>query len=163
MTEDQKKFLTEVETCRLMLLKLVSLYADERQEREDLAQDALLQAWKSWPRFRGEAKFSTWFYRIALNTILTHQRKRRITPAIHPQEELPQVVYASDQSDRQAMYWAIRQLGETDRAIITMHLEGHDHSGISAVFGISGNHVAVKLNRIKKQLTKIIQYEHRNI
>jgi RNA polymerase sigma factor (sigma-70 family) len=160
MTAAQEKFLTEVETCRGILLKLVSSYADEQPEREDLAQDILLQAWKAWPNFRGESKFSTWFYRICLNTILTQQRKRRPPPVLLPREEGIPDPATGDSSDRQALHWGIRQLGETDRAIIIMHLEGYDNTGIAAVFGISNNHVAVKLNRIKKQLTKIIHYEH---
>ena len=81
MTPAQDQFLSQVNTCRFMLLKLVSLYAEDQPGREDLTQDILLQAWKAWPRFRGDAKFSTWFYRICLNTILTHQRKRRPPPA----------------------------------------------------------------------------------
>jgi RNA polymerase sigma-70 factor (ECF subfamily) len=159
MTEAQDKFLTEVETCRPMLFKLVALYADELSGREDLTQDILLQAWKTWPRFRGESKFSTWFYRICLNTILTHQRKRRPPPAVLPREELIPDHSTRDPSDLQDLHKAIRQLGETDRALITMHLDGYDHSGIAAIFGISNNHVAVKLGRIKRQLAKIINYE----
>jgi RNA polymerase sigma factor (sigma-70 family) len=159
MTAAQTKFLTEVETCRLMLLKLVALYADDHPGREDLAQDILLQAWKAWPNFRGDAKFSTWFYRICLNTILTLQRKRRPPLAVLPREELTPDPAATDTADLQALHWGIRQLGETDRALITMHLEGYDHSGIAAVFGISNNHVAVKLGRIKKQLTQLIHHD----
>jgi RNA polymerase sigma factor (sigma-70 family) len=162
MKEDQEKFLVEVRSCRLMLLKLVALYADELPEREDLAQEILLQAWKAWPRFRGEAKFSTWFYRICLNTILTHQRKNR-PQTLPPREDLVAAPATHDTPDLQALHWAIRQLGETDRALITMNLEGYDHTEIAAVFGLSNNHVAVKLNRIKKQLTKLIQNEHGDI
>jgi RNA polymerase sigma-70 factor (ECF subfamily) len=160
MTAAQTEFLTEVQTCRGILLKLVSSYADDQPEREDLAQEILLQAWKAWPNFRGASKFSTWFYRICLNTILTHQRKRRPPPALLPREEgLPDPV-TRDPTDRQALHWGIRQLGETDRALIIMHLEGYDNTDMAAVLGISNNHVAVKLNRIRKQLTKIIHHEH---
>jgi RNA polymerase sigma factor (sigma-70 family) len=163
MTAAQNKFLTEVEACRGILLKLISSYADDEPERQDLAQDILLQAWKAWPNFRGESKFSTWFYRICLNTILTHRRKRHPPPVLLPREEgIPDPV-ARDPSDHQALHWGIRQLGETDRALIIMHLEGYDNTGIAAVFGISNNHVAVKLNRIRKHLTKIIHHEHADI
>jgi len=145
-----------------MLMKLAGLYAEDRFGQEDLAQEILLQAWKAWPKYRGEAKFSTWFYRICLNTILTHQRKQYPRPLVYLREELA-VIAASDDSERQALYWAVRQLGETDRAMIIMHLEGYDNTDMAAVFGISNNHVAVKILRIKKQLTKLIQYEQRRI
>src|ERR1700742_4650012 len=126
MTPTQDKFLPQVNSCRFLLVKLVSLYADDGPGREDLTQDILLQAWKAWPRYRGEAKFSTWFYRISLNTILTHQRNQRPRPTVLPREELIPNPPDRDPSDAQALNWAIRRLGETDRALITMHLEGYE-------------------------------------
>ena len=163
MKADQDKFLAAVGSCRLMLMKLAGLYAEDQFAQEDLAQEILLQAWKAWPNFRGEAKFSNWFYRICLNTILTHRRNQHTKPSTYPLEGLTLPGATTDDQERETLFWAIRQLGETDRAMITMHLEGYDNTDMAAVFGISNNHVAVKILRIKRQLTKLIQYEQQRI
>ncbi|MBL0358075.1 MAG: hypothetical protein IPP72_14940 [Chitinophagaceae bacterium] len=71
----QKEFLEQVRNNQGIIYKLVGLYAGDREEKKDLYQEILLQAWKAWPSFRGEAKFSTWLYRLSLNTIFTQRRK----------------------------------------------------------------------------------------
>jgi RNA polymerase sigma-70 factor (ECF subfamily) len=156
----QTEFLAQLRSNQGIIYKLVGLYASDREEKKDLYQEILLQAWKAWPSFRGEAKFSTWLYRISLNTIFTQQRKvsrieyleslETVSPAVKNLSEAGQ--------DAQRLHKAIRQLAETDRAIISMYLDGYDNTEISAVVGISINHVAVKLHRIKQQLSNLLKY-----
>lgn len=157
MSESQ--FLKAVKNSQGIIYKLVGLYANDAEERKDLYQEVLLQAWKAWPSFRGEAKFSTWLYRICLNTILTQKRKpARIDylDSLEPIEHL-----ATDQSNRQdeveRLRKAIRTLPETDRALVSMHLDGYENSEIAAVLGITVNHVAVKLHRCKQQLANLLK------
>ncbi len=71
----EAQFLEQVRHNQGIIYKLVGLYANDAEEKKDLYQEILLQAWKGWPSFRQEAKFSTWLYRICLNTILTQKRK----------------------------------------------------------------------------------------
>lgn len=137
----------------------MGLYANDTEERKDLYQEVLLQAWKAWPSFRGEAKFSTWLYRICLNTILTQKRKpTRIDylDSLEPVEHL-----ATDQSNRQdeveRLRKAIRKLPETDRALVSMHLDGYDNAEVAMVLGITVNNVAVKLHRCKQQLANLLK------
>jgi RNA polymerase sigma-70 factor (ECF subfamily) len=73
----EQDFLAAVKSNQGIIFKLVGLYAADTEEKKDLYQEVLLQAWKSWPSFRGDAKFSTWLYRICLNTILTQKRKQK--------------------------------------------------------------------------------------
>lgn len=137
-----------------ILYKLVGLYAADQEEKKDLYQEILLQAWRAWPAFRGEAKFSTWLYRISLNTILTQKRKPQ---RVDYKESLdlysPKVAPVSErQMEVDRLRQAIRSLAETDRAIISLHLDGYDNGEIAAMIGITNNNVGVKLHRIKQQL-----------
>ncbi|MGZ5222324.1 MAG: RNA polymerase sigma factor [Chitinophagaceae bacterium] len=155
----EKDFLERVRENQGIIYKLVGLYASDAEEKKDLYQEVLLQAWKGWPSFRGEAKFSTWLYRICLNTILTQKRKANLVDYKDSLEAIsPSVQHSSIQKEEVAgLQKAIRQLSETDRAIISLHFDGYDNGEISEILGITGNHVAVKLHRCKQQLTNLLK------
>ena len=155
----EKDFLEQVRENQGIIYKLVGLYASDAEEKKDLYQEVLLQAWKGWPSFRREAKFSTWLYRICLNTILTQKRKANLVDYKDSLEAIsPSVQHSSIQKEEVAgLQKAIRQLSETDRAIISLHFDGYDNSEISEILGITANHVAVKLHRCKQQLTNLLK------
>jgi RNA polymerase sigma factor (sigma-70 family) len=155
----ETQFLEQVRENQGLIYKLVGLYASDGEEKKDLYQEVLLQAWKAWPHFRGDAKFSTWLYRICLNTILTQKRKANLVEYKESLEAIsPAVQHSSIQKEDMAgLQKAIRQLSETDRAIISLHFDGYDNSEISEILGITGNHVAVKLYRCKQQLTNLLK------
>ncbi|MDX2045573.1 MAG: sigma-70 family RNA polymerase sigma factor [Chitinophagaceae bacterium] len=157
MSESQ--FLEQVRASQGIIYKLVGLYAADAEEKKDLYQEVLLQAWKGWPSFRGEAKFSTWLYRICLNTILTQKRKNSLVDYKESLESIsPSVQHSSIQrEDGVNLQKAIRRLAETDRAIISMHLDGYENTEIADMLGISANHVAVKLHRCKQQLANLLK------
>ena len=156
----EAQFLEAIKNSQGIIYKLVGLYANDAEERKDLYQEVLLQAWRSWSLFRGEAKFSTWLYRICLNTILTQKRK---VSRIDYMESLETVAHlatdASSQRKEEAerLRRAIRTLPETDRALISMHLDGYENAEIAQVLGITVNHVAVKLHRCKQQLANFLK------
>jgi RNA polymerase sigma factor (sigma-70 family) len=150
-------FLQQIRDNQGIIFKLVNLYARDKEEQKDLCQEIIYQAWKGWSSFRGEAKFSTWLYRISLNTLLTYQRKAK--PIRYQDlESLDYSVYAEVGAGEEArlLYKAIRSLPETERALISMHLDGYEHAEISSMAGITENHVAVKLHRIKSKLKQIL-------
>ncbi len=152
-------FLEQVRQNQGIIYKLVGLYATDAEEKKDLYQEIVLQAWKGWPSFRQEAKFSTWLYRICLNTILTQRRKQHRIDYKDSLESISPAVQNKvvQQEDVMRLQLAIRQLAETDRAIISMHLDGYDNPEIGDMMGISNNHVAVKLHRIKQQLSQLLK------
>lgn len=154
----EAKFLEQVRQNQGIIFKLVGLYANDAEEKKDLYQEVLLQAWKSWPSFRQEAKFSTWLYRICLNTIFTQKRKKHQVDYKDSLEPISPVIQnnAAQKEDAARLRQAIRQLPETDRAIISMYLDGYDNAEVGEVLGISNNHVAVKLHRIKQQLGNLL-------
>jgi RNA polymerase sigma-70 factor (ECF subfamily) len=138
--------------------RIAGLYTVHPDDRKDLEQEMLLQAWQGWSRFRGEAKFSTWLYRIALNTALTWNRRpaivRTTTEGELPDTGSDEPIRANDERER--LQTAMRRLPSADRALLVLHLDGFDHAEAGVMLGLTANHVAVKLHRIKARLTELL-------
>lgn len=153
----EKEFLAQLTENQNIIYKLVHLYANTEEDKKDLYQEIVLQAWKTYSSFRGDAKFSTWLYRLCLNTIFTLQRKtNRIEYTDTAKyEETHFTTSGNDEVDR--LYKAIRTLTETERAIISLHLDGYDNKEVGDLIGITANLVGVKLYRIKQQLAALLK------
>jgi RNA polymerase sigma-70 factor (ECF subfamily) len=147
------------------VMKVARAYTLTSEECQDLAQEILLQAWQSLPKFAGKASPSTWFYRVALHTAMNWQRKDK--PRRSRQQPLLEVhVLATEgnSSSEQAqhresveqLYNAIHQLPKTDAALVLLYLDQLSYREISEVLGISENNVGVKLNRAKKTLSALM-------
>ena len=133
---------------------------DKQADREDLFQEITLQAWKAYGSFRGDAKFSTWLYRVALNTAITFFRKEKRKPDIYSTDVVPdQTEETIDPVEEQvkAMYTAIGNLSSVDKAIVMLYLEDYSYIEIGDMMGITANNVAVKMNRIKARLKEETQ------
>jgi RNA polymerase sigma-70 factor (ECF subfamily) len=107
-------------------------------------------------QFEGRSSFSTWLYRVSLNTILTQKRKNGRHKLGTELDELSAIVPENSSMSVEAkmLYKAIRALPETDRALISLHLDGYAHSEIAEIIGLSEGNVRVKVHRIKKHLTE---------
>jgi len=131
---------------------------DNAADREDLFQEITLQAWNGFKNFRRESKFSTWLYRVALNTAISYFRKEKNKPSLQLTTELPEQADEQINQDKMnAMYKAIASLGKIDKALIMLYLEDYNYDEIGNMLGITANNVAVKINRLKtklKELTK---------
>ena len=144
-----------------LMLKVVRGCAISPQDQEDLFQDVLLQLWLSIPAFRGEAKETTWIYRVAFNTALTWRRGERRRREKHeafvkldasPQMQLSRADLSPEPEIVEQLYAAIRELPKVDGSLALMHLDGLSYQEMAEVLGISENYVGVKLNCIRKQL-----------
>lgn len=150
-------YLKEIEAHKGIIFKIVNLYADDAEDRKDLYQEIIFQSWNAYSRFMGSAKFSTWLYRVGLNVALSYLKKQKKIDHLKTAQlgddyfEPPEL---SERADR--LYRGIRQLAEIDRSIILLHLDGFSNDEISEINGFSKNNVAVKLHRIKQQLTTIL-------
>jgi RNA polymerase sigma-70 factor (ECF subfamily) len=147
---------------RGMLYKVCRMYCFTEPDRQDLFQEIVIQLWRSYPGFRGEAKFSTWLYRIALNTAISGLRKqhRLITPTDPEQlpTELQDIQYPAEKDEQlQQLYAAIEKLTEVEKALTMLYLEDKTYLEMEEILGISQNNLRVKMNRIKEKLRKITQ------
>lgn len=154
---DNKDFLFQVKEHQKVIYKLVHLYANNEEDKKDLYQEILFQAWKTYPSFRGDAKFSTWLYRLCLNTIFTIQRKTNRIQYTDTSKYKEQYAFTSTTDDAERLYQAIRTLPDTERAIISLHLDGYDNKEISSFLGITSNLTGVKLHRAKQQLATLLK------
>ena len=146
-----------------LILKVVRGCSAAPQDQDDLFQDICLQLWQSIPAFRGEAKETTWIYRVAFNTALAWrrgERRRRVGHEIFlktdvsPQTQPSHADALPEQEIIGQLYAAIRQLPKVDASLALMHLDGLSYAEMAEVLGISENYIGVKLNRIRKQLAE---------
>jgi RNA polymerase sigma-70 factor, ECF subfamily len=157
--EEEKKFVNLINEHQGLIHKVCIMYENDREVRNDLFQEIVLQLWKSFPSFRGEAKISTWMYRIALNTAISGFRKETRKIVTEDLKEMHfNISEHGDESEEklQKLQWAIRQLNEIDRAMIVMALEEVPYEEIAETIGISQNNVRVRMNRIREKLRKLM-------
>jgi RNA polymerase sigma-70 factor (ECF subfamily) len=135
--------------------RVASLYARDAADREDLTQEIALQAWRAFARFRGDAAFSTFLYRVALNTALMRVRRKYRAPNFEPPvalESLAAPARAAIDEDVERLYAAIRELAPLDRAIVMLVLDERSHAEIADVTGLTVGNVSVRLMRAKQRL-----------
>ena len=121
---DKKEFTCLLEQNQGIIRKVAFLYTHSPEDKADLFQDICLQLWKSYSSYRGEAFFSTWMYRVAINTAISKIRKNR-TPlfaAIHP-DQISAPHTQEDSDPKRMLFEAISQLNQIDKAIILLWLE----------------------------------------
>ncbi len=157
----EHKFVTELENNQNIVHKVCSLYTNNRDAHNDLFQEITIQLWKAYPKFRGESKFSTWMYRVALNTAITLYRKSKKQVRTQDYHDFIYKIKSDEYDHTQEqqlklMYDALKQLGDIDKALVFLYLEDKDYSEISDTLGISEVNARVKMNRIKKKLRTIV-------
>ena len=137
-----------------VIFKVCYIYA-EKEYIDDYYQEVLIQLWRSFPHFRGDAKLSSWIYKISLNTCINTRKRRKLETIplnvdINPYEDVDEEGLQVRQ-----LYERINKLGLIDRSIILMWLENLSYEEIGAILGISVKNVSVKLVRIREKLKQM--------
>jgi len=156
-------FLDLIESNKNRINRICSVYAKNREDQKDLVQDVLLNIWKALPKFEHRANINTWLYRITLNVCLRSKYERNQKNNIHL--ESVNFIAANDKQkdvEYEQLYYCISQLPETEKSIIILFLEDLPYKQIAEIIGISENHVAVKIKRIKKKLLKCLNPNPQN-
>lgn len=154
-------FVAQLRENQNIIHKVCRLYTRGEDAHKDLFQEITIQLWKAFPKFRGEAKFSTWAYRVALNTAITLYRKSTRTVATESYEGtrhfIKQEEYNYEEEEQiKRLYDAVYTLNDIEKALVYMYLEDKDYAEISQTLGISEVNARVKMNRIKTKLKKIL-------
>lgn len=137
------------------------MYMDNHDDQQDLFQEIVCQLWKSYDSFRNESQFSTWMYRVAINTaiVFLKKEKRKVDKYEIASENIKEETDDSEikESQIEHFYKAVQKLEKIDKAIIFYQLEGFSHKEIGDNLGISEGNARVKLNRAKEKLREIIK------
>lgn len=160
-SSSEKTFLNLMEVHKGILHKVSRLYMDTPQNREDLQQEIMIQLWKSYQNFKGESAFSSWMYRVAINTAISYFKKEKRRRDVYDYESTkePEHEEYSPEKDLQLeiFYDAVQQLNAVEKALIFYFMEGLSHRETGIQLGINEGNVRVKLNRTKEKLQQIIK------
>lgn len=154
MNKKKKDYLYILESHKKIIFKVAHNYCFKEEDKDDLIQEIILQVWLSMDNFDNKHKWSTWIYRIALNTSISFYRKNKkreektisLAPAIEVQDLSIDDNVADDVI---LLNQFIRELRELDRALILLHLDGLTSREIAEVINISQTNVTTKISRIK--------------
>ncbi|MEQ9090180.1 MAG: sigma-70 family RNA polymerase sigma factor [Balneola sp.] len=156
-----QEFVQKVTESQGIVHKVCGMYCDNGEDKKDLFQEILIQLWKSYPSFRGDAKFSSWMYRVSLNVAISNLRKSKTKKE---DSTLPESFDSiSRESDEQSLSLekgllrdAIQQLNEIEKGIMMLYLEEKPNEEIAEIIGITQNNVRVKMNRIRNKLKETL-------
>ena len=165
MTKDNvsEPFLSIFEENAGIIIKISRAYTNTSHDREDLMNDIALELWKSFEKFKGDSKISTWIYRVALNTSMNYKRKKKKDSLFYAindfqkDEIIPWLVEQEQESssELELLYNCIDELTEINKAIILLYLDGNSHDEISEIMGISKTNVGTRISRIKEQIKNL--------
>ncbi len=155
---DHDPFLAQLEANQGILYKVANAYCRDPEDRRDLVQDMTIQVWRSFERFDGRCKFSTWMYRIALNVAISFHRSEqaRSRHLHHGEDHLMDVPDLTDpgppSEDLAFLYRFIDDLPDLDKALLLLYLDDRSHSEIADILGLTATHVSTKIGRLKQRL-----------
>ena len=158
-TPDQ--FVSLLEQNRRIVYKVAATYSRNPADREDLAQEIVVQLWRSFARYDEGYRFSTWMYRVALNVAISFYRResRRSRSEVSAEDAVQEVASLASEpaevdDDIRLLRQLIEQLDELDRAVMILYLDDNPYSMIAEILGISETNVGTKINRIKQRLRR---------
>ncbi|AUC77233.1 RNA polymerase sigma factor [Olleya sp. Bg11-27] len=157
----KQNFVELLEQHQNIVHKVCRLYTNNYDAHNDLFQEITIQLWKAFPKFRGDSKFSTWMYRVGLNTAITLYRKSKRT--INTQQfdtvqfKISAEEYDSTEEEQlKLLYAAVHQLNDIEKALVFLYLEDKNYKEISETMGITEVNARVKMNRVKNKLRTIL-------
>lgn len=149
-------FEAAIDAQKEAIYRICRIYARAPMEPEDLFQEVVLQAWRSFGSFKGQSGIGTWLYRVALNVSMGMKHKH--DPKAQQTIKLDAISFEVGQWDEsederyEALRSCIDHLNESDRSLIVLYLEELSYKDIAQVLGLTENHVAVKMKRVRRKL-----------
>ena len=155
MTE--REFETMIREHKGTIYTVCYMFSDDPDEVADLFQETLINLWRGSGTFRGDSAPGSWIWKVALNTCISSDRKKKRGPQTSPLSMDIDLFEDQDADTRQIglLRNRISKLGPFDRAIVLLWLENLSYEEIGQIVGISPKNVSVRLVRIKEQLKKM--------
>ena len=156
----EKEFARLINDHKALIHKVCRIYAYSVADRQDLFQEIVINLWKAYPKFKGLSQFSTWMYRVAINTPITILRRQKDFITSFEPDQLPSEI--TEENDAGEEQWhelnqAITQLNEIEKSIVMLYMEDCSYEEMEDILGITQGNLRVKMSRIKdklRQLTK---------
>jgi len=153
---NHSRFVALIEEHNGILYKVANAYCRAHDDRGDLIQEIVVQLWRAFPRYDERQRFSTWMYRVAMNVAISFYRKewrrqRDLVPLDEPALDVAGALGAAPDELRR-LHERLRTLGELDRALVLLYLDGYAHGEIAELMGLTATNVSTRLGRIKKKL-----------
>lgn len=154
MNSSEQEFARIIREHKATIYTVCYMFSKDKEEVEDLFQEALIALWRGFEKFRGECNIRSWIYRVSLNTCISAERKKRRQADSVRLDMSIDLFSDTDEESRQAQMLRERigRLGVFDRAIILLWLENLSYEEIGAIVGITAKNVSVRLVRIREQL-----------
>lgn len=157
----EENFVKQIQANQNLIHKICRLYTSDEDAHKDLFQEITIQLWKAYPNFRGEAKFTTWAYRVGLNTAITlYRKKKRTIETVEFNSTYHKFTHEDynfeEEEQLKLLYSAVNELNDIEKALVFLYLEDKDYAEISQTLGISEVNARVKMNRVKGKLKKIL-------
>lgn len=161
MSALEKEFIERIEKHKGIIFKISKMYMDNKHDQDDLFQEITFQVWKAYNSFKGQSEFSTWLYRVALNTAIVFLKSEKKRSFISNDDltgySISQEDYDLEKEEKlNKMYAVIQLLNPIDKAFIFYYLENFSGKEIADQMGISEGNVRVKMNRAKTKLKDIL-------
>ncbi len=156
MTTKEKQFEQTIRENRSTIYTVCYMFSTDSDEVDDLFQESLINLWRGFDGFEHRSDIKTWIYRVALNTCITMDRKKRRQPETSLSMGI-NLFRDNDDDTKQVdmLHQRISQLKPFDRAIVLLWLENLSYEEIGQIVGISTKNVSVRLFRIKEQLKQM--------
>ena len=152
----KKEFIKDIQENEGIIYKVTRIYSNNSEDQKDLYQEIVYQLWKSYSSFKGDSKVSTWMYRVALNTAISHLKKeKRKGHQVDLEKVLRDRIEHVDtiMEERIALLYAhIKNLSIVERGIILLYLEDKNYEEIASITGFSSTNIGTRINRIKQKL-----------
>ena len=153
MTQLEQQFTKTVTEHKSTIYTVCYMFSQDADEVNDLFQEVLVNLWKGFESFEQRSDIRTWIYRVALNTCISLDRKKRRQATARLSMDI-NLFEDRDEDTRQVdlLHKRIAQLQPFDRAIVLLWLENLPYDEIGQIVGISAKNVGVRLYRIREQL-----------
>ena len=155
MKTTEKDFSRIVKQHKSTIYTVCYMFSKDADEVNDLFQEVLINLWKGFTSFQGRSDFSTWIWRVSLNTCISCERKKKLDTVPLSMEINLFEDQDEDSQQIQLLHKRIHQLKPFDRAIVLLWLENLSYEEIGAIVGITAKNVGVRLYRIKEELKKM--------
>lgn len=157
MSSKKDSFVEIIEKNKGIIFKVCNTYCKDSEDQKDLAQDIIIELWKSFDKYDSKYKFTTWMYRIALNVAISYYRKsltkkKQITTTDFDFVNITQQETVDKETEIGLLREFISQLDEMNKTLMILYLEGNSHKEIAEILNITVSNVGTKIGRIKKKL-----------